>query len=207
MIDNIKAAIRNQCRELDSKIRTIARVATMSNADADGDRMTGTATTTDGESHDEVQVMEPYGYTSNPPSGGQGILLCQGGDAGHPVMLLVGSQRLTGLASGEVAVHVGGEATARVILRANGDIELTHGTGGVVSISGPLGGDQYEVARNRDSIALSADNITTVATIAEAWSALAEGGGGPLVVPPGSALPTFDGTGTITSGGTGAVST
>lgn len=62
---------------------------------------------TAGEVKDDVEHMEPYGYTSNPHPGAEGVAVFPGGDRSHGVVLVVADRRyrLQGLKQGEVALH------------------------------------------------------------------------------------------------------
>lgn len=55
---------------------------------------------------DNIEHWEPYGFTSNPHPGAEALLLSLGGDRDHTVAVNVADRRfrLTGLASGEVAL-------------------------------------------------------------------------------------------------------
>lgn len=74
------------------------------------------------EERGDVEVLEQYGLTSAPPAGSEGVALAVGGDGSHHVVLGLGSRslRLTGLASGEVALY--SEHGQQVLLKASGDV-------------------------------------------------------------------------------------
>lgn len=56
---------------------------------------------------DSIEHWEPYGFTSNPNSGAEALLLSLGADRDHTVAVNVADRRfrLKGMASGEVAVY------------------------------------------------------------------------------------------------------
>ncbi len=58
------------------------------------------------ESQVDVEHMEPYGFTSNPPAGAEGVILNVAGQRGAAVGLNFGNRsvRVTGLKSGEVCI-------------------------------------------------------------------------------------------------------
>lgn len=62
---------------------------------------------TAGEVKDDVEHMEPYGYTSRPLPGAEGVAVFPGGDRSHGVVVVVADRRfrLKGLKSGEVALY------------------------------------------------------------------------------------------------------
>lgn len=212
MVDrSILRGVEKILGRLGSRLNTLARMAGVSAVSSSGPRVTATASVSDLESHPKVQVLEQYGFTSVPPAGSQGLMLCLGGDGAHPVLLGVGnpSTRLPGLGSGDAAMHVGSVATgARVVLRANGSIEIEPGPAAVVSVvpSGDIT-SPLAVARSTDPTIANTTDVASINTLIGAWNALATGGGGPLIVPPGPALTLATGIGRITAGGTGMVST
>ena len=60
-----------------------------------------------GEVKDGVEHLEPYGFTSRPHPGAEGIAVFPGGDRSHGVAVVVADRRyrLQGLQSGEMAIH------------------------------------------------------------------------------------------------------
>lgn len=60
-----------------------------------------------GEMKDGVEHMEPYGYTSHPLSGAEGVAVFPGGDRSHGVVVVIADRRfrLKGLKPGEVALY------------------------------------------------------------------------------------------------------
>jgi phage baseplate assembly protein V len=60
-----------------------------------------------GETKDAVEHFEPYGFTSNPKTGAEGVALFMDGDRSHGVVIVVADRRfrLTGLVSGEAALY------------------------------------------------------------------------------------------------------
>src|ERR1700759_1208434 len=61
---------------------------------------------TAGEVNDDLEHFEPYGFTSNPLAGAEGVVTFLGGDRSHAIALVVADRRyrLQSLASGEVAI-------------------------------------------------------------------------------------------------------
>ena len=62
---------------------------------------------TAGEVSDDMEHFEPYGFTSHPLAGAEGIATFLGGDRSHAVVLVVADRRyrLKALAEGEVAIY------------------------------------------------------------------------------------------------------
>ena len=63
----------------------------------------------EGELFPPMEKFEPFGFTSNPPSGSEALAFPVGGDRGHLVILAAGDRasRKKGLAPGEAAVYTG----------------------------------------------------------------------------------------------------
>lgn len=62
---------------------------------------------TAGEVKDSLEHFEPYGFTSNPLAGAEGIAAFMGGDRSHGVLLVVADRRyrIKELKPGEVAIY------------------------------------------------------------------------------------------------------
>lgn len=78
----------------------------------------------DGETRDQLERFQQYGFTSVPLPGAEGIALFMGGRRDHGVVIAVEDRRyrLKGLAPGEVALyHKDG---AYVLMKADGSIEV-----------------------------------------------------------------------------------
>lgn len=60
-----------------------------------------------GEVKDGVEHLEPYGFTSCPHGGAEGLAVFPGGDRSHGVVIVVADRRyrMQGLKKGEVALH------------------------------------------------------------------------------------------------------
>ena len=87
----------------------------------------------------DVEHMEPYGFTSNPPAGAEGVILNVAGQRGAAVGLNFGNRsvRVTGLKNGEVGIftdegdkitlkrdrHIEVE-TLHLLVKAEEDIEM-----------------------------------------------------------------------------------
>jgi phage baseplate assembly protein V len=78
-----------------------------------------------GETRDEVERFQQYGFTSVPKDGAEAVALSLGGNRDHCVVIAVEDRRyrLKGLAGGEVALYssVNGQT---IILRQDGRIEV-----------------------------------------------------------------------------------
>lgn len=60
-----------------------------------------------GEVKDAVEHLEPYGFTSCPHPGAEGVAVFPGGDRSHGVVVVLADRRyrLQGLKTGEMAIH------------------------------------------------------------------------------------------------------
>lgn len=86
---------------------------------------------TEGEVKDGVEHYEPFGFTSNPPAGSDGLIAFMGGDRSNAVVICVAGRagRVTGLAEGDVAIY---NQTGTVIKLIGDTVEIT----GNVKITG-----------------------------------------------------------------------
>jgi phage gp45-like len=76
------------------------------------------------EEHDQVTVVEPYGFTAKTRAGAEGVAIFAGGAAENPVVWLFDRRsRPSGLEDGEVALY--NDADVKVHLTADGAIETT----------------------------------------------------------------------------------
>lgn len=77
------------------------------------------------EPQTDVEHMESYGYTSNPPAGAEGVILNVAGQRGACVGLNFGNRsfRLTGLKSGEVALYT--DEGDKIVMKRDREIEVT----------------------------------------------------------------------------------
>lgn len=103
----------------------------------------------DGEDIDDAERFQEYGFTSVPLTGAEAVVVFPGGDRGHPLVVAVDDRRHrpTGLEAGEVAVY--SETGARVLLKANGDIEIDAAPGGKVYISDGSGGTEPLITKSQ----------------------------------------------------------
>jgi phage baseplate assembly protein V len=90
------------------------------------------------EVREEVEHFQEYGFTSVAPDGAEGVAIFAGGSRDHGVILAVGDRRvrLKGLQKGEVAVY--NREGAKVVMKANGDIEATPKSGQKFKVVGDV---------------------------------------------------------------------
>jgi phage baseplate assembly protein V len=124
--------VKAQVRRLEAKSAGAVARAVSGDVDTSGGLPKATFAMRADEERGGVEVLEQYGFTSAPPAGAEGVALAVGGDGSHHVVLGLGNRslRLTGLASGEVALY--SEHGQQVVLKASGDIVVVPDTGGNV---------------------------------------------------------------------------
>jgi len=86
------------------------------------------------EDIDDAENFQTYGFSSVPLAGAEAVVLFPGGDRAHPLVVAVADRRYrpTGGQAGEVVVY--NSAGAKVILQADGDIEVQPAVGREVFI-------------------------------------------------------------------------
>lgn len=89
----------------------------------------------EGETRNEVERFQNYGFTSKPRSGAEAVVLFVGGRRDHGLAIAVDDRRyrFINLSDGEVAVY--NDTGARIVFKANGDIELVPKPGQKVKVS------------------------------------------------------------------------
>lgn len=88
---------------------------------------------TNGELKDGAEHYEPFGFTSNPPAGSDGLIAFIGGDRSNAVVICIAGRegRVTGLAEGDVAIYNQGGAVIKLV---GGNIQIT----GNVTVDGDV---------------------------------------------------------------------
>lgn len=92
----------------------------------------------DGETRDDLERFQNYGFTSAPSEGAEAVVLFVGGRRDHGLAIAVDDRRyrFMNLQDGEVAVY--NRFGASIVLKASGEIEVTPKTGEVLRIAGSL---------------------------------------------------------------------
>ncbi len=119
--------VESAMASLKRRIRMLATRVTVTGVDDSQKIQTVQVTALDGERLADVQRLQPYGFTANPPLGGNGLMICIGGSRTHPVVIVSddGSKRLLNLAPGECAIY--DNAGNFVHIKA-GQIHVKHAT-------------------------------------------------------------------------------
>lgn len=134
-------------------------------------------TALDGETRENVERVQNYGFTSVPKPGAEGVAVFVGGYRDHGLVLAVDDRRyrLKDLQAGEVAVYT--DQGDKVVIERGGTIRVTAST--KVVVAAPL----VELAGSTRSVAKGEDLNTAIATLASAIGSAftAMGAGGPAV--------------------------
>lgn len=204
---------------LRGRLRGMIRRVALGTLDTSGQGQTLQAKSTADDADDEVELFEPYGLTSGPPPGSEGVGLRVGGERAHTIVVAVGNRahRPSGIEQGEVALyHLNGtilalrndqtvELTtsqgASLTITPEGAIDIAPAPGQTVNLAGPNG---LAVARETDPVAPSEALASWGGVIESALNALAPGTFTPANSFAGTVSADFA---TILSGGEGSTST
>lgn len=132
----------------------------------------------EGETRDDVERVQQYGFTSVPVAGAEGVAVFVGGRRDHGLVIAADDRegRKTGLAAGEVAVyHRDG---ASIHLKSDGSIEVTAKPGADIVLNGGSAkvsrvGDETSGHTHTFSLTAGGDPVT--GTINSATDTMAEG--------------------------------
>lgn len=120
-----------------------------------------------GEMKDGMEHLEPYGYTSNPHPGAEGLAAFIGGDRSHGVVVCISDRRfrLAGLESGEVALYTDeGDVIhlkrGRVIEIETMTLKIKAGT--AVEFDTPLIHTTGRIVSDGDQVAAKVSQVTHV---------------------------------------------
>jgi phage gp45-like len=115
------------------------------------------------ETRDEVERVQNYGFTSVPLDGAEAVVLFVNGRREHGLVVAVEDRRhrLTELEPGEVAVY--SESGSKVLLKVNGDVEITPASG-VVKVIGDVTADGISLKSHTHGIGTIATTATIGAT-------------------------------------------
>jgi phage gp45-like len=92
----------------------------------------------EGETRSEIERLQEYGFTSNPRPGAEAAVIFVGGRRDHGLCVAVDDRRyrVKDLGAGEVAVY--NDTGAKLVFKANGDIELTPKAGQKLKVAGSV---------------------------------------------------------------------
>lgn len=92
---------------------------------------------------DGVERLQSYGFTSNPLPGAEAVMLSMGGVRSKAMSVVIACDdrryRLTGLASGEVAMYT--DQGDKIVIKRGGTVEVTAAT--TLLVHAPIDTDQH----------------------------------------------------------------
>jgi phage baseplate assembly protein V len=99
--------------------------ATLSRVDDGAGLQRNQVTLLAGETRDNVERVQPFGFTSVPLPGAECLVVCVGGNRDHPVIMGVDDRRYrpTGLDAGDVCIY-SPQSGHRITLKADRTIEI-----------------------------------------------------------------------------------
>jgi phage gp45-like len=121
--------LRRALRPLSLKISNLIGLGTIKRVDDSKNTQELQVELLEGETRDEVERLQQYGLTSNPPEGSDCLVVFVGGrrDQAYCLAAEKRGHRLVELESGEVALY--DAAGTKIVLKASGDIEITPASG------------------------------------------------------------------------------
>lgn len=138
-----------------------------------------------GETRGDVERVQNYGFTSVPLEGAEAVVLFVGGRRDHGLAVAVDDRRhrLTGLEPGEVAIY--NDQGSSVVLKANGDIEVS-AAGNVVVNGGstPVAKEGSATTGHTHTLTGTAGPFPIVGTAILATDSIATGAGSSTVKVP-----------------------
>lgn len=201
--------VKELMRPTNGRVKGMVRRATLGTLKTNTLLQSIQAGTLKDDEDDDVELFEPYGFTSGPVAGSEGLILRVGGQRAGSVGIMFGNRtfRLQ-VEEGEVAIY--DDQGASIILKRSGDIECTPGPGGVVQLGGAAA--VLAVARETDPTAADTSMTAWIAAVTAAVTTMAGlfNVAGPMVGAPGTVttIPVAPSDfGIIASGGSGSTST
>lgn len=137
LLDDIRKLVRPLRQQM---LNIVARATVKLVNDAAG-RQVVQLGVLDGETVDDGERFQDYGFTSVPVEGAEAVVVFPGGDRGHPIVIAVdgSGDRPTGLEPGEVAVY--NNTGAKIVMTKDGDIVCTPASGRHVLLGGDAAAD------------------------------------------------------------------
>lgn len=135
MLDNLSRFLAPLARRVDNMV---AR-AVLRRADDSTNTQLLQLEILDGETREGIERFQEYGFTSVPRDGAEVAVVFVGGRRDHGLAIGVEDRRfrVVGLEEGEVAVY--NDTGAKIVFKANGDVEIT-----------PKAGQKLKIASDAD---------------------------------------------------------
>lgn len=154
------ATFQKLLRPLQTRIANLVSRATVSRVDDSQKMQSLQLEVLAEETREGVERVQNYGFTSVPLEGAEAVVLFVGGRRDHGLAVAVDDRRhrLKGLQPGEVALY--SESGSTVVLKANGDVEITPASG-VVTVAGDVSADGISLKTHTHP----GSTLTTTATV------------------------------------------
>ena len=185
LVSRTATAINRMIERVTNRVRNLVRPGKITAvSDTDGVQTVGCDTSDEGESHSDIEHLQPYGLSANPPIGASGLLVSIGGRGNNAYLVSCDSRanRPKAQLPGETTVYsMYGNS---VEFKLNGDVIVTQGLAGKVY----LGGNVATVAPSVETLVkVEIDKVIAILN-AHVHSGVLAGlvSSGPLVTPLGS---------------------
>lgn len=158
-------AIYRVVTPLKNAMRGLVRRGVLGSLNVAGQGSTFQASTTANDVDDGVELMQAHGFWSTPPDGAEGVVLRIGGSRACSVGVCFGARgaKPGGLQQGDTAVY--NDQGTQIILRANGNIEVTPGGAGLVQLGGPTSTDHLVLAEQIHNYFINAITAAAVSPL------------------------------------------
>lgn len=176
--------IRRMLAPLQTRIANMIARAVVSRVD-DSKKMQIVQISMGDETHDDIERVQNYGFTSVPQEGAEAAVIFVGGGRDHGLAIAVDDRRyrVKGLQAGEVAVYT--DQGDKIVIKRGGNIEVTAST--KVVINAPLAeltgntqaavlGTTYRTAETTSNTSVTAAltaNAAAMTAVAAAMTAIA----------------------------------
>lgn len=188
---DLEDAVARVTRRIDRRLRGMVRRFVLGALTDDGaQQVSGSGL---GEDYDELDLVEPYGLTSKPPAGADGVIVYVGGATENGVAWVYdrrtrpkslvegevalyngnvdgGGSQITLQADGSIEIQAGGAGGGSVTLAANGDVVVTPGAAGLVKIGGD--GVTAAIARHPEIADILGDILAVLVALQGTYAVL-----------------------------------
>lgn len=102
-----------------------------------------------GETVDDGEHFQPYGFSSVPMPGSEAVVVFPGGDRGHPLVVVVDDRRFRPKDGDPGDVHLYHKDGAVILLKEGGDIVVSAKPGGQVLVDDGSGGTEPLITKSQ----------------------------------------------------------
>jgi phage gp45-like len=126
--------VRAMLRPVETRLANAIARAVVSRVNDSGGLQTIQLGVMAGETVDDAEHFQAYGFSSSVPLGGEAVVLFPNGDRARPLVIATGhrASRITGLEEGETAIY---NADSLVILKNDGTIEARSRSGSAAEVA------------------------------------------------------------------------